>query len=315
MRRALVVGIDEYTSAPLAGCVNDANSMASVLKRNDDESPNFDVKVLTAPPTSISRSTLRQAVEALFKSPADIALFYFSGHGTENNLGGFMVTQDAQKYDEGVGLSDVLTLANNSPAREAVIMLDSCHSGAMGEIPALMNANVHIREGVSILTASRSSEYAVESGGVGLFTGLVVAALEGGAADNLGQVKLPSVYSYVDESLGSWDQRPLFKAHVSTLVPLRQARPRIDVSILRLLPQWFPSPDAVFDLDPSYEPDSLPSDVDHEQIFGYLQKCRAAHLVEPVDEDHMYFAAMNSKGCALTPLGRHYWRLANEGRL
>ena len=43
-----------------------------------------------------------------------------------------------------------------------------------------------------------------------------------------------------------------------------------------------------------------------------LQRCRAAKLVEPVGEDHMYYAAMNSRSCALTPLGRHYWRMASN---
>jgi hypothetical protein len=38
-------------------------------------------------------------------------------------------------------------------------------------------------------------------------------------------------------------------------------------------------------------------------------------LVEAVNAEFMYFAAMNSTGCRLTPLGRHYWRMAQEGRI
>jgi hypothetical protein len=128
-------------------------------------------------------------------------------------------------------------------------------------------------------------------------------------------VTVASIYAYVDESLGPWHQRPLFKAHLSTLISLRNTKPAIDVAILRRFPEWFPSIDAEFRLDPSFEPLAEPEDKDHEEIFGALQKCRAAKLVEPVDEEHMYFAAMHSKSCRLTPLGRHYWRLANEGRI
>jgi hypothetical protein len=40
-----------------------------------------------------------------------------------------------------------------------------------------------------------------------------------------------------------------------------------------------------------------------------------ARLVEPVGADHLYFAAMQSGACRLTALGRHYWRMADEGRL
>jgi Caspase domain len=315
MRRALVVGIDDYASAPLAGCVNDANAVAALLAKHHDGSPNFDVKLLDAPPGRVTRPVLRENIEQLFEKPADIALFYFSGHGTENNLGGFLVTQDAARYDEGVALTDVLTFANRSPVREVVILLDSCHSGTLGQLPAIENDKANIREGVTIITASRSSEVAVETGGMGLFTSLVVAAFEGGAADAVGRVTVASVYDYVEESLGPWDQRPLFKSHVSTLVSLRNAKPAIDVAILRRLPEWFPRPDADFGLDPSYEPDAEPPDEEHERIFRYLQRCRAAKLVEPVGEAHMYYAAMNSRSCRLTPLGRHYWRLANEGRV
>lgn len=319
MRRALLVGIDEYGSAPLSGCVNDANALAALLSKQHDSSPNFDVKLLTGPPSHITRAELRKSLAQLLGKPADVALFYFSGHGTENNLGGFLVTQDATRYDEGVALTDVLALANQSPVHEVVILLDSCHSGAMGQLPAIENDKANIREGISILTASRSSEVAVETGGMGLFTSLVAAALDGGAADAMGRVTVASVYAYVDESLGPWDQRPLFKSHVSTLIPLRMAQPAVDVTILRRLPEWFPRPDVAFALDPSYEPDkrgeSEPTNEEHERIFGCLQKCRAAKLVEPIGEEHMYYAAMNSKSCRLTPLGRHYWRLANEGRI
>jgi uncharacterized caspase-like protein len=315
MRRALVVGIDDYPTSPLQACVNDAEAIATLLRRNADDSPNFDVRLLASPPTDVTRPVLRQAIEELFASQADVALFYFAGHGTENNLGGYVVTRDAQRYDEGVPLAEVLTWANASPAREIVILLDSCHSGALGQVPAVSNDLAQLREGVSILTASRSNESAVEQGGSGLFTSLVCSALDGGAADVLGDVTAASLYAYVDQSLGPWDQRPLFKAHVSKLIPLRRSEPAVSVEILRRLPTWFPTAVDLYALDPSYEPDAEPRNAENEAIFDQLQKCRAAKLVEPVGEDHMYFAAMNSGSCRLTPLGQFYWRLANEDRI
>jgi hypothetical protein len=38
-------------------------------------------------------------------------------------------------------------------------------------------------------------------------------------------------------------------------------------------------------------------------------------LVEPVGAEHMYFAAIESKACRLTLLGRHYWHVAEDGRM
>lgn len=43
MRKALVVGIDQYPSCPLHGCCNDADSITNILSQNEDGSPNFDV--------------------------------------------------------------------------------------------------------------------------------------------------------------------------------------------------------------------------------------------------------------------------------
>src|SRR5438034_812619 len=111
MRRALCVGIDEYAFGPLHGCVSDAERMDAVLKKHEDGSPNFDSRVLTAPAGSgtsrVTRTVLREHLERLFKDNADVALLHFSGHGTVNNLDGYLVTQDAKKYDDGVAMGEV----------------------------------------------------------------------------------------------------------------------------------------------------------------------------------------------------------------
>lgn len=312
---ALLVGIDDYPTAPLAGCINDATRMHELLHRHHDDSPNFECRKLLAPDENVTRATLKQAVEKLFERQADVALFFFAGHGTANNLGGYLVTQDAKKYDEGLSMADVLTMANNSPARERIIILDCCHSGAMGQLPAVNNNAAMLKEGVSILSACRESEVSVEKCGGGLFTSLVSDALGGGAADVCGKVTIAGIYAYVDEALGGWDQRPLFKIHVSKLVPLRTCASAVDLSVLRLLPKYFKSPSDEYALDSSYEPTATPRHSEHEEIFGHLQRLRAARLITPVGEDHLYYAAINSKSCRLTALGVHYWHLANSGNI
>lgn len=309
----------------MSGCVQDAEAVGDILGRNKDGSPNFDCRILTGPPKSITRTVLRKQIDELFAHEADIALLYFSGHGTENNLGGYLVTPDIREYDEGVAMTEVLTRASQSRAKEVVIILDCCHSGALGTVPTIGSANAEaiLREGVSILTASRSTQVSLEIvGGQGVFTSLVLAALDGGAADVMGRVTVASIYAYVDQSLGAWDQRPLFKAHVAKLTSLRICEPLVPAETLRRLPEWFPTADAEYPLDISYEPsphgkDKLPEErhEEHEAIFRCLQALRDAKLVVPVGAQHMYYAAMNNKSCRLTPLGTHYWRLANEGKI
>ena len=319
MRRALCVGIDEYLVGSLRGCVSDAERIAVVLTSHHDGAPNFDCRTLVAPVGEgcnlITRATLREAIEKLFLDKTDVALLHFSGHGTVNNLDGYLVTQDAKRYDEGVSMGDILKLANDSKAAEVVILLDCCFSGALGNPPAVDNTKALLREGVSILTASRSDQPSVEAAGGGLFTSLVVDALSGGAADVLGDVTAPSVYAYVEAALGAWDQRPLFKSHVSRLVPLRRCKSPIDREILRMLPELFPLPAEDFALNPAYEPTSQTADPEKTAVFLLLQKLSRVHLVVPCDAQHMYDAAMRSKACRLTPSGRYYWRLATNSRI
>jgi hypothetical protein len=316
MRRALLVGINHYESAPLTGCIDDAVRMERLLRRHDDGRVNFDTQLLTSDREMVTRGRLRAGIENLFADPADVALLYFSGHGTENDLGGYLVTSDATLYNEGVALGDVLTLANRAThISEVAIIVDSCHSGWLGTVPAVDNMQASLREGLSILTASRSSQSSLERAGSGVFTELVGSALDGGAADILGNVSVASVYAYVDQALGAWDQRPLFKSHVSRMLSLRSAKPAIDVAILRRLPEWFAGPNDEFPLSPRHEHTAEPHDREAESVFRCLQRCNRVKLVEPIDVEDMYFAAVNSTGCRLTALGRFYWRLADAGRI
>jgi hypothetical protein len=318
MRRALCVGIDEYSFGSLNGCVNDAQRMQTVLYRHQDGAPNFDCKTLVASlghHNIITRPILLDHLDRLLKDPTDVALFHFSGHGTTNNLDGYLVTQDAKKYSEGVAMSDVLKLANDSKAKEVVILLDCCFSGQLGNSPAIDNTKSLLREGISILTAGRGDQPSVEAGGGGVFTSLVVDALEGGAANLLGAVSAPATYAFVEAALGAWDQRPLFKAHVASVLELRRCTPPIERALLRRLPSLFPLPAEDHPLDPSYEHTSASAKPMNVARFSDLQALNRVHLVVPVDARHMYDAAMESKACRLTPSGRYYWRLANSNRI
>lgn len=318
MRRALVVGIDAYPFGPLTGCAADAEAVAALLERHEDGTKNFDVLKLTGPPETITRPMLRESIIELFNQPAEVALFYFAGHGSETDLGGYLVTADANAYDEGVPMGEVLALANKSVVSESVIVVDSCHSGYLGnDTVGPRDANVHadLAEGVSILTASRSSQPAIEAGGRGVFTSLFCSALDGGAADVLGDTKVAAVYSYIDESLGSWQQRPLFKTHVSTLLSLRRCLAPLSLDRLRRIVDVFRMPEVRFGLDPSFERTDQAANPANVEVFDLLAAYRNARLVEVVTHEHLYFAAIHSGEVQMTPLGRHYWQLVTEKRL
>lgn len=319
MRRALCVGIDAYSFGALRGCVSDARRMSALLEKNEDGSRNFECRLILAPNGGAediaTRAKVKQALEQLFKDRAEVALLHFAGHGTVNNLDGYLVTQDAKKYDEGVSMTEVLKMANDSKADEVVILLDCCHAGNLGNVPSIENTKSLLREGVSILTASRGDQVSVEATGAGLFTSLIGDALEGGAADIMGDVTAPGLYAFVETALGAWDQRPLFKSHLSKLIALRKCSPAVEIGVLRDLPGLFPVPAEDLMLSPEFEPSSGTTDVAKAEVFRKLQVLSRVHLVVPVDAPHMYDAAMQSKACRLTASGRYYWRLAKDNRL
>ncbi|MCF5031545.1 caspase family protein [Pseudomonas syringae] len=327
MRKALIVGIDYYDHiGGLSGCVNDAHSVKSILERHADNTVNFTTpRLMTSSSASnpVSRRELKDAVKELFSDDSDIALFYFAGHGYIEETGGYLCATDTRDGDDGLALAEVMTLANSSPAKNKVIILDSCHGGIAATNPNATFAE--IKDGITILTASTATQYAMETpgGGAGVFTTLLVDALGGAAANLLGDVTPGSVYAHVDQSLGPWGgQRPVFKTNVKSFVSLRTAAPPIALGDLQALTKLFPRQDYDFPLDPSYEPErtdaqksdpSMPQpDLPKNTVFALLQRLVKVNLVRPKGEAHMWHAAMNSKSCELTVLGQHYWMLVKQ---
>jgi hypothetical protein len=317
MKRALLVGIDTYKEwTDLDGCVNDVVATEKLLARHADGSPNFQCRVLRSNREKVTRRALIAGLDDLLGAGADVALFYFAGHGERSSGDVILRTYEGDAVDPGVPLSTVLGKVQESKASEVVIILDCCYSGGAGGVPALGHGVALIRDGVTLLTAARRDQVARETpDGRGLFSSLLGAALEGGAADVCGKVNAASLYAYLSESLGPWDQRPTFKANLDALHELRRCEPSVPIADLRKLARIFATADTSLRLDPSYEPTATPRHARHEATFAVLQRCRAAKLVEPEGTPHMYDAAMQRKSCRLTPLGQHYWRLAAEDLL
>lgn len=317
MRKALIVGINYYKEvSDLNGCVNDAYNVKNVLERNADGTLNFDINLITAidEDTIITKNILKDNIENLFSGDSEIALFYYSGHGYIESTGGYLVTSECQRGDDGLDLNNLMNIVNDSKVKNKIIILDSCHSGELGNLKYNESLSV-LSEGTTILTACSKEQYAIESENTGVFTNLLVDALYGAASNLIGDVTPGSVYAHIDQSLGAWEQRPIFKTNVKEFVSLRKNMPSISVEDLRKITGLFNKPSDIFKLDPTYEPTSESFIEDNGKKFEVLQNYNRVNLVVPVEEKHMYYAAMNSKGCKLTPLGIHYWNLVNKNRI
>lgn len=330
---AIVVGIDQYQSAvDLSGCVNDAKRLCQLLAENSDGSPNFDVHLLTSEtPDLVSTKTLLVEVSKMFERELEVALLYFAGHGYVDTITdeGYLVTHDAGgSYMWGIPVSSILKLANKSNADSKIVIFDCCHSGSMGQlIPTGISREVAVLgSGVTIMTASKENEQAIEYGAHGLFTTLLIDGLEGAAANIEGRITTSSLYSHIDQSLALYEQRPLYKANVQAFIKLRSVAEKVSRNILRkLFDDYFrDGPDTLFKLGPDNEPDRGEYadkyehiSVNEERVKAYrdLQTCSKQGLVVPVDAPFMWHASMLETGCKLTALGRYYWKRRENGRL
>jgi hypothetical protein len=124
----------------------------------------------------------------------------------------------------------------------------------------------------------------MEENGSGLFTGLLIDALNGAAANLVGGATPGSIYAHIDQSLGPWVQRPFFKTNVKRFVSLRKTLPPIEIADLRRIKTHFPTPDYQIQLDPAYERESStdqlndpavpPPDPAKNAVFDTLRRIR-----------------------------------------
>lgn len=321
-RKALVVGIENYGENSLCGGSEEIDQIAELLEKNEDGSKNFDVEKRR---NVLTKKDLRSQIRKCFDGNFEMALFYFSGHGYIDSQGGYLVAPDFNRDDPGVSLQDVLNIANQSRCLNRVIILDCCHAGFMGSLSTSGQNTSVINEGVTIMTSCTGDQDVSILDGCSVFSQFLIDALSGASADLTGHITIGGIYAFIDKALGLWGQRPVFKTNITQFSPLRVVKPQVDLNIIRKLSTYFEEPFEEFSLDPSFEMTNSPDDI-HEvvepyanqknvSVFKDLQRLESIGLVRPVDEEHMYFAAMKSKACKLTSMGRQYWSLAKKGRI
>ncbi len=132
-RRALCVGIDDYRSSPLNGCVNDARTWGEALRRLD-----FEVQYL------LDRQATREGILTGLRSliagakNGDVLVFQYAGHGSQlPDLGQdesdrFDETLVPHDYDIGAFLidDDLAEVLQALPAKVSMtLFMDCCHCG------------------------------------------------------------------------------------------------------------------------------------------------------------------------------------------
>ena len=194
MRRALLCACSEYRDpafTPLKYPLNDIEEIRHLLE--EPELCGFeDIETLANP----GRGEAHEAVEHLTadSSRDDLILFYFSGHGKLAQDGSVSLvlsdTKENRLHSTGLLDDQLRVLFNASRARQRVIILDCCYSGAVGEegfkraSDDAVETMAHQIKGTFILAASTKFQPAMECAETkgSAFTSCLVEGVRTGAA-------------------------------------------------------------------------------------------------------------------------------------
>jgi hypothetical protein len=142
---ALLVGIDDYPAPvpPLVGCVNDVEGMAETLRARV---PGDSLALLTLTNGQATRADVADAIRSHLTGggPDSTALFYFSGHGSQQHAPPELWSKEPDRRNETLVLVDSRTpggwdLADKelggllahvaASVGHLLVVLDCCHSG------------------------------------------------------------------------------------------------------------------------------------------------------------------------------------------
>ena len=160
---ALVIGNNRYRAfTPLLTAVADARLVGDLLRSRYG----FEVETLE----NASRQDIIQALSRLRRATteADRVLVYYAGHGLrdEKTGRGYWLPVDAQTDNiaNWVSSNDISDLAGAMPARHALIVADSCFSGALTR--AGLGIALDDRSGVLQRLVAKRSRTVLTSGGL-----------------------------------------------------------------------------------------------------------------------------------------------------
>jgi uncharacterized caspase-like protein len=202
-RVALIVGNAAYEAEkPLKNPINDATAIANVL-RNDLGFT--DVKVLT----NVRRRELIDAVAKFGDAArgADAAVFYFSGHGQQQNKANFLLPVDARieraehVKAEGLDADDVLAALEAAAPRVSLMVLDACRDNPFAARTKSTSKGLsrprNPEEGTLIAFATRDGDVALDgTGNNSPYAQALVQSLK-----QAGQVPIQKMFDNVTEQV------------------------------------------------------------------------------------------------------------------
>ena len=225
---ALLIGVDKCEAVgELKVCSADALALKSVLEQIGYPDNHITVLVdnnqsnINALPTigNVERAIKRLAQVA---EADDKILFFFSGHGVTHNGTSFLVPTDGD-LTKGVSLTWVKDQFAACKAKEKVMILDACHSGAAKGVSGITPDLKTAANLVMLLSCEKEQvSWPDKQGRHSVFTSAILEGLSGKAANADRKVTHKTLAAYVRKSVKDWtyenqknEQTPVMVADAS----------------------------------------------------------------------------------------------------
>jgi hypothetical protein len=236
-RVALIIGNKDYKDVPLRNPVNDAEDLGQVLKR-------LGFSVTTR--TNVNRREFEEAVDQFSRqiAGAEVAVFYFSGHGCQAQGENYLVpvgdvfNDEADLRYRAVNAGLVLDKMEEAKPGINIVILDACRNNPFKGVRSASRGLTALQAArgsfIAYATApgkvasdgqDRNSVYtkhllrAIESGGLDILQAFQRVAVEVDRETNGGQVPW-----FSSALMGSFS----FNPSVASVPPPRIAPPRIE---------------------------------------------------------------------------------------
>lgn len=235
----VIVGVGEYEDpdyAPLYTCRDDAKAVARQLTNcgydpkhmrllvdgDGDKDPLL--QELIGDNTRLSKPAKGNIIEALQTvaqrtRPEDLLLFYYTGHGCQEDQESYLVAYDGRSNSlrhTGVPISTIKDIMRNAAAKKKVIILDACRAEATpgSKRPPQSMPHAFIErvfeqaKGLVILMSCSEEEksYVWEEKKRSVFTYYLLKGLQGGDADFNGKdcISANDIYHYIRDGVRRW---------------------------------------------------------------------------------------------------------------
>ena len=210
----LSIGVNEYQDSKFQSlklAVADAEAVGKALARAGDEAFG-DVRISYAFDGNATIMALEETIIEIGKEihPRDVFILFAAAHGTSDNGTFYLIPQDFRSDDERPLRERAVSQArlqnwfsNHIKARRAIVLLDTCESGALVSGPSTSDTSIgrlHEAIGRPVLTATAIDQVAVEGyKGHGVFTYAILDALRNGDANGNGLIEVSELANHVQQ--------------------------------------------------------------------------------------------------------------------